>query len=289
MSKLFRNMQEAEKHSAERPANSAAVAELLTEIGGEVEAARKASSVPLSKCEAIELPSLHRPILLATDEDATTHSAFESYRSLRTKLMHFQSTQGVRSIVISSAIPGEGKSVSSFNLALSLAQLESQRVLLVDGDIRTAGLSGTLGVADQPGLADVLSGHAKFTDVIRSTNIPRLYVVGAGQLTGAAADLFAGSKWPDFVGNGNELFDMVVVDSPPILGLADFELITAGCDGILIVVRARKTKRDILSEIRHHLEGKAVLGVILNGQKQQSRRYGYGYYYYGRSSRRPRA
>jgi capsular exopolysaccharide synthesis family protein len=201
--------------------------------------------------------------------------------------MHFQSTQGVRSVMVSSAIPGEGKSVSALNLALSLAQLETQRVLLIDGDIRTAGLSGVLGIADKAGLADVLSGHAKFTDVLRSTDIPRLYVAGAGQLSGAAADLFAGSRWPDFIGCGNELFDMVVVDTPPILGLADFELISAGCDGILIVVRARKTKRDVLTEIGQHLDGKRVLGVILNGQKQQAKRYGYGYYYYGRSTRRP--
>jgi capsular exopolysaccharide synthesis family protein len=286
MSKLFRNIQEAEKHSVERPAGSAAVAELLAEIGAEVEVGRKASSAPLSKCETIQLPDLHRPVLLAADENVATHSAFESYRSLRTKLTHAQSAQGVRSVVVSSSIPGEGKTVSALNLALSLAQLETQRVLLVDGDIRTAGLSGILGVADQAGLADVLSGHAKFTDVVCSTNIPRFYIVGAGQLAGPAADLFTGSKWADFVGCGNELFDMVVVDSPPILGLADFELISAGCDGILIVVRARKTKRDILAEISQHLEGKAVLGVILNGQKQQSRRY--GYYYYGRSTRRPR-
>ncbi len=286
MSKLFRNMQEAEKHSVDRPASSAAVAELLSEIGAEVEVGRRASSAPLAKCESVQLAPLHRPVLLAEDEDTTTHSAFESYRSLRTKLMHCQSTQGVHSVMVSSAVPGEGKTVSALNLALSLAQLQTQRVLLVDGDIRTAGLSGVLGVADQAGLADVLSGRAKFMDVIYSTNIPRLHVVGAGQLEEAAADLFAGTKWADFVGSGNELFDMVVVDSPPILGLADFELMSSGCDGILIVVRARKTKRDILTEISPHLDGKAVLGVILNGHKQRSRRY--GNYYYGRSTRRPR-
>lgn len=285
MSKLFRNIQEAEKHSVGRPASSAAVAELLSAIGAEVEVARKSSSAPLSKCETIQLAPLHRPVLLPGDEDADTHPAFESYRSLRTKMMHSQSTQGIRSVVVSSAIPGEGKTVSALNLALSLVQLETQRVLLVDSDIRTAGLSGILGIADQAGLAEVLGGHAKFTDVVRSTNIPRLYVVGAGQLVGAAADLFPGTPWADFVGHGNELFDMVIVDSPPILGLADFELISAGCDGVLIVVRARKTKRDVLQEIRQHLEGKRVLGVILNGQKQQSKRY--GYYYYGQGSRRP--
>jgi len=286
MSKLFRNMQEAEKHSVERPASSAAVAQLLTEIGAEVEVGRKANFAPLSQCESIQLPHLRRPVLVAEDEDISTHSAFESYRSLRTKLMYCQSTQGVHSVMVSSAIPGEGKTVSALNLALSLAQLQTQRVLLVDGDIRTGGLSGILGVADQPGVADVLSGQAKFMEVVCSTNIPRLYVIGAGQPEGAVADLFAGSKWSDFIGCGNELFDMVVVDSPPILGLADFELMSSGCDGILIVVRARKTKRDVLAEINQHLDGKAVLGVILNGHKQQSRRY--GNYYYGRSTRRSR-
>jgi capsular exopolysaccharide synthesis family protein len=201
-------------------------------------------------------------------------------------MMHFQSAEGIRSVVVSSAVPGEGKTVSAFNLAVSLVQLETQRVLLVDSDIRTGGLSRILGAADQKGLAEVLSGHSRFADVVRSTSIPRLYVVGAGQHMGATADLFAGSKWADFVGCGNELFDMVIVDSPPILGLADFELISAGCEGVLIVVRARKTKRDTLTEIGPHLQGKKVLGVILNGQKQQSRHY--GYYYYGPGTKRPR-
>lgn len=286
MSKLFRDVQEAEKHSVERPANSAAVAELLTVISTEVEAAREASSTLLSKCQRIELPPMQRPILLTTDEDSTTHSAFESYRSLRTKLLHLQATQGVHSVVVTSAVPGEGKTVSALNLAISLVQLE-QRVLLVDSDVRTAGLSGLLGIADQSGLADVLSGRARFPDVLHSTSIPRLYVVGAGELVGAAADLFAGSKWSEFIGECNESFDMVVVDSPPILGLADFELIHTACDGILLVVRALRTKRDTLTEISQHLEGKKVLGVILNGQKQQSRHYGYGYYYYGRGGKKP--
>ena len=286
MSKLFRNMQEAEKRSVERPASSAAVAELLTAIGGDVEAARTASSAPLLKCESVQLPAFGRPVLLAADESVDTHSAFESYRSLRTKMMHSQSTQGIRSVVVSSAIPGEGKTVSALNLALSLVQLETQRVLLVDADIRTGGLSGVLGIDEEVGLAEVLGGRARFVDVVRSTNIPRLYVVGAGQPEGATADLFPGAAWADFIGHGNELFDMVIVDSPPILGLADFELISAGCDGVLIVVRARKTKRDTLQEISQHLEGKKVLGVILNGQKQQSKRY--GYYYYGQGTKRPR-
>src|SRR5271157_4121983 len=120
MSKLFRDMQEAEKHSVERPANSAAVAELLSVIGSEVETAREASSSVLSKCQCIALPPMQRPILLAEEEDSSTHSAFESYRSLRTKMMHFQSTQGVHSVVVSSAVPSEGKTVSALNLAISL-------------------------------------------------------------------------------------------------------------------------------------------------------------------------
>ena len=285
MSKLFREMQEAERHSVEQPANSAALAELLTVVGAEAEAAREATSAPLLNCQSVELPPMKRPVLLTTDEETTTHAAFESYRALRTKLTRFQTAQGIRSVAVSSAVSSEGKTVSALNMAISLAQLETQRVLLIDGDLRTAGLSGLMGIVDKPGLAEVLGGQATFRDVVLSTNIPRLFAVSAGELLTPASDLFAGSKWKEFVGSCNETFDLVIVDCPPILGLADFDLISAVCDGVLIVVRARKTKRDTLTEIGQHLQGKKVLGILLNGQEQ--RRKNYGYYYYSRGKGKP--
>jgi capsular exopolysaccharide synthesis family protein len=282
MSKLFREMQEAESHSVERPATSAALAELLTVVGAEAQTARQAISAPLLNCESVQIAPMHRPVLLAADEHPSTHVAFESYRALRTKLTRFQSTQGIRSVVVSSAVSGEGKTTSAVNLAMSMAQLETQRVLLIDGDIRTAGLSGLMGLADKKGLSEVLAGSVGFDQVVLSTNIPRLFTVTAGELLSAASDLFAGSRWKEFIGYCNEIFDMVIVDCPPILGLADFDLISSACDGVLIVVRARKTKRETLTEMTQHLQAKKVLGIVLNGQERRPTNY-YGSYYYSRA------
>jgi protein-tyrosine kinase len=282
MSKLFREMQEAANGPVGPMTGSTALAELLTVVGSETEAARQATASPLQECKHIELHPEDRPVLLTAGEQTSTHPAFEAYRALRTKLSRFQSAQGVRSILISSAVAGEGKTITSMNVAMSMAQLENQRVLLVDGDIRTAGLSHMVGTEGENGLGQILTGKSTFQAALRSTNVPRLYMVSAGEALTAASDLFAGPKWQEFIGWCNEMFDMVIVDCPPILGLADFDLISGACDGVLIVVRARKTKRETLTEIAQHLQGKKVLGLILNGQERQRTNY-YGNYYYTRT------
>jgi protein-tyrosine kinase len=282
MSKLFREMQETARNAAAgRTATAVALTELMNTVQAETEVTRKATSMPLANCQTVALPSMPPPILLSGDEDPTTHSAHESYRSLRTKISRLQSSQGVRSLAISSAVAGEGKTVSALNLAISLAQLESQRVLLVDGDIRTGGLSGVVGLTERVGLSELLQGQCTLDKAVVATDVPRLYLAGAGELTSAASDLFAGAKWKEFIGWCNEIFDMVVVDCPPILGLADFDLISAACDSVIIVVRARRTKRETLAEIGQHLQGKKVLGVVLNGQEKRHPNY-YGYHYYTR-------
>jgi capsular exopolysaccharide synthesis family protein len=281
MSKLFREMQEVGTSATTDSANAVALTELLHTVHAETQATRAATSTPLLGCQSVNLLPMKRPILLSGDESTATHTAFESYRSLRTKITRLQSSQGIRSLAISSAIAGEGKTVSAINLAISLSQLETQRVLLVDGDIRTAGLSGVMGVTDKPGLSEFLQGKCQFTNGVLSTNLPRLYVVGAGALTSAASDLFSNTKWKEFIGWCNEIFDMVVVDCPPILGLADFDLISASTDGVMIVVRAHKTKRETLSDLGQHLQGKKVLGIILNGEEKRKNNY-YGYHHYSR-------
>ncbi len=279
MSKLFHDMQDAARHSAERPANSPALAQLLESVGADAEAAREATSTVLQGCRQLQMLPLNRPILSADDETPSTHGAFEAYRALRTKLVRFQSGEGIRSVVVSSAEAGEGKTVSVLNLAMSLAQLPSQRVLLIDGDLRTSGLSALTGAVEPPGLAEVLAGEATFEAVPVSTNIRNLYIVGAGEAKSPAADLFAGPRFRDFIGWCNEVFSMVLIDCPPMIGLADFDVVSNACDGVLIVVRAQRTKRDILANLRSKLQGKKLLGVLLNGQERQRHKTHYGYYY----------
>jgi capsular exopolysaccharide synthesis family protein len=279
VSKLFHNMQDAARQSAERPADSPALAELLEEVGAERETVSRATANALQSWRRLEMLPLKRPFLVASDETPSTHGAFEAYRALRTKLVRFQSTEGVRSVVVTSAEAGEGKTVSVVNLALSLAQLPSQRVLLIDADLRTSALSSVTGAVEAPGVAEVLAGEAAFETAPMATNVPNLYIVGAGEAKKPAGDLFAGPRFRDFIGWCNETFNMILVDCPPIIGLADFDVVSAACDGVLIVVRAMRTKRDVLTTVGPTLQGKKLLGVLLNGQQRQHRKAHYGYYY----------
>jgi len=279
VSKLFHNMQDAAKLSAERGADSPALAELLEEVGADTEIADRATSNVLQDCRRLEMLPLKRPFLPSSDETPATHGAFEAYRALRTKLVRFQSGEGVRSVVVTSAEAGEGKTVSVLNLALSLAQLPSQRVLLIDADLRTGGLSAVTGAVEPPGLAEVLAGEAPFEAAVIATNVQNLYIIGAGEAKRPAGDLFSGPKFKDFIGWCNQTFTMVLVDCPPMIGLADFEIVSAACDGVLIVVRAQRTKREVLTTLRPKLQGKKLLGVLLNGQERQRHRAHYGYYY----------
>lgn len=279
MSKLFHDMQDAARHSADRPANNPVLAQLLESVGADAEVARAATSTALDGCRRLDMLPLKRPFLVADDETPSTHGAFEAYRALRTKLVRAQSAEGIRSLVVTSAEAGEGKTVSVLNLAMSLAQLPSQRVLLVDADLRTFGLSTVTGAVETPGLAEVLAGEAPFEAAPVVTNIRNLYIVGAGEAKKPAGDLLAGPKFKEFVGWCNEVFSMVLVDCPPMIGLADFEVVSAACDAALVVVRAQRTKREVLTTLGPKLQGKKLLGILLNGQERRRHKTHYGYYY----------
>ena len=208
--------------------------------------------------------------------DEYTRQALESYRALRTRLMRQQTTSGLRSVVISSSLPGEGKTLTALNLALSCSQLPDMRVLLVDADLRTRGLTKLEGSPEGPALAQVLAGQARFEDAVLATDLPNLYVVGAGTVPVSSPDLFVGPRWKEFMGWCSESFKLILVDSPPILSLADFELISNACDGVLVVVRARSTRRELLRKTASQIDSKKLLGVVFNATESGTG----GYYYY---------
>jgi capsular exopolysaccharide synthesis family protein len=236
----------------------------------------------LAKCRKIEIPS--RSLLHGQfgDSESLRH-AEESYLGLRTRLLKLRSSQGIRSLVVTSSVPGEGKTHTSLNLAHYCAQLHDMRILLIDGDLRNCGLSQALGINSSSGLAEVLSGQYKPEDVILATDNPNLHVVSSGAASGAPAELFASSRWQEFITWCNQSFMLTIVDSPPVLNLSDVELITVPCEGVLMVVRALKTKREILQKCAGQLDSKKLLGVVFNAMHEASiLRYQYGYYDRGR-------
>lgn len=219
----------------------------------------------LRSCRKIRLaPHPQVPVILSP-EGETAQLAVESYRALRTRLMRMQAVEGLRSLVLTSAFPGEGKTLIALNLALCYAQLHGMRVLLVDADLRTRGLSRLLGPTAGPGLAGILGGRAQAEQAILATHLPNLYVLEAGTPSVSPPELFSGSEWKEFVGWTSESFKLILVDSPPVLPLADFELIAAGCGGVLVVVRASHTQREVLQRAVKAVDSKKLRGVILNG------------------------
>jgi len=230
----------------------------------------------VDQTKKIEIPYTS---FLATrfDGSDSLHSAAESYSALRTRLLRMRSTRELRSIVITSSSPGEGKTLNSFNLALCCSQLQDMRVLLVDGDIRTGGLSRLMGGSALPGLATILSSEQyRPESAVVETDQPNLYFCAAGSTTQPPPELYASNRWTEFVNWCHESFQLVIVDSPPIMTLADVELMTAACDGVLAVVRARYSRRDMLQKSASQLDSKKFLGLIYNNSDSIHQKYYYG-------------
>jgi capsular exopolysaccharide synthesis family protein len=206
----------------------------------------------------------------------SAHYAMEAYRALRTRLMRLQASKGLRSVAMSSTVPGEGKTITTLNLGLCFAQLHGMPVLLIDADLRTKHLTQRFENASGPGVSEIMSGEASYEDVVRKTENPNLYLVAAGSAKVAPPELFTGTAWSEFVARCKEKFSLILIDAPPVRPLADFELICAGCDAFLMVVRALHTQREALQQIASQIDPKKLVGVVLNRAEVHSKT---GYYH----------
>jgi protein-tyrosine kinase len=242
----------------------------------QTDVAQAVSVAPAILEEAPQKVTLPQSIFLSAQFSGSEaiRSAEESYRVLRTRLLRLSSSREFRSTVITSSVQGEGKTLTSLNLALSCCQLQNTRVLLVDGDIRTARLTQAIGIASE-GLADVLSGRCDPQSAILETNQPNLFVCGAGFSAHPPAELYAGGEWREFIEHCRDHFDLVLIDAPPVLNLSDVELMTAACDGVLLVVRASHTRRDMLQKVASQIEPKKLIGLVYNFSEGPHHKYYY--------------
>src|SRR3989449_8005030 len=147
-------------------------------------------------------------------------------------------------------------------LGLCYAQLPQQRVLVIDGDMRSRGLTSMLDHPSSPGLAEILSGDVAPDEAIVATNQKNLFILPAGTISSPSPELFIGTRWQEFLGHCGEMFKVILIDTPPILPVADFELISAACDVIVIVVRAHHAQRKALQKTASTLDTKKLVGVV---------------------------
>lgn len=206
--------------------------------------------------------------------------ASEQYRALKTKLYQMREKGRLQTILVTSAAPGEGKTLTSVNLALTIAQEINQRVLLVDADLRRPNVHHTLGLPQRAGLADMLKGDRPIDALITPTPVVGLYLLQAGSIPENPAELLNTQRMKDLLKNAADRFDWVILDSPPFLPLADTELMSTLVDGILVVVRALQTPADLISKSAQGLQGKKVLGIVFNcNQDMKHSNYYYSYHY----------
>jgi capsular exopolysaccharide synthesis family protein len=212
------------------------------------------------------------------------HSAgAEAYRTLRTKLLFSRAAGELKTIVVTSPFTQDGKSTTAANLATAFAQ-HGMRTLLVDCDLRRPTQHEIFRVPREPGLTELLSGDGIVAGTGRRTNIEGLSLITAGALPPDPSELVGSSRMRNLLARFAESFDVIVVDSPPVLPVADAAILSTMADGALLVVRAGATNRKAAQLAVQQLEDvdARVLGVVLNDPKAQVPlydQYGYASYY----------
>ena len=202
------------------------------------------------------------PLLSAERED---RKAADQYRLVRTKIVQHPRNPSI--VVVSSPGTGDGKTVTAVNLAAALALSSEEKVLLLDADFHRSMVHAYLGISEVPGLAEVLAGTSPFENALLCVRqLPNLYVLPAGESNIHPTELLASPCWRAFTCRIQQHFRRVIVDCPPVEAVADYDLITAVCDGVFLVVRPDHTDRRLCFSALKTI-GEKLLGVIINDLK----------------------
>ena len=211
----------------------------------------------------------------------------ESYRALRTSLLLSNLGAPPKVIMITSALPQEGKTTTSINSAVVLAQ-KGVRVLLIDADLRRPSIHKNLGMGPHAGLSNVLTGSATLEEAITHTSIlPNLDVLTAGTPPPNPAELLASSNMRDLLAQLREQYDHIVIDTPPSLSVTDAVVLSPRADAVVLVIRSGQTTKQALRRSRDILTqvNAKVVGVLLNAVDLSSPDYYYYYEYQGKYAR----
>lgn len=204
----------------------------------------------------------------------------ESYKTIRTNLKFSLNKEGCRKIVITSALPRDGKSMVTVNLAVSLAQT-NERVLIIDGDLRKARVHKFFGIKNIPGLTNLLGGFSELSEVIKPTDFKNLFIIPCGVVPPNPAELLASESMKNLISQLEKEFDYILIDSPPVNIVSDALTLTPIVDGVIVVTKQKVNTHPEMQRMINSLEfvGARIIGIILNGvDLRESRNYYKGYY-----------
>jgi len=237
----------------------------------------------LARCAQCEWKPDTKTMLFFNGEENALGT--EQFRTLRSRLYQMREKMSLKKILITSALPQEGKSFVSANLAQVLVRQHGRRVLLIDGDLRVARLHSALGTTSSPGLADYLLGESDEFSIMQRGPMDNLFFVPSGRSVTHPAELIANGRIRTLLQRVEPLFDWIIVDSPPSVPVSDASQLANFCDGVLMVVRSHTTPYDTAQRARQEFQGKTMVGVVLNGITKEDSYSRYCYEVYEKSAK----
>ncbi len=229
----------------------------------------------LARCPQIAWTPDTRTMLFFGDDENRVGS--EEFRTLRSRLYQIREKLPLKKIMVTSALPKEGKSFVGTNLAQVMVRQHGRRALLIDADLRNPGMHRHLGAPQGPGLSEYLMGEADEFSVLQRGPMENLFFLPAGRVVPGASELLANGRLKLLLQRLEPMFDWVIMDSPPVIPVADSTLLAGFCDGIVMVVRSNSTPSDLARRAREEFQDKLLLGVVLNGAPSGKQ----SQYYYG--------
>jgi capsular exopolysaccharide synthesis family protein len=204
----------------------------------------------------------------------------EAFRGVRTNVLFTSADEKVKTILVTSTGPNEGKTVVASNLAISLAQTK-QRVVLIDADMRRPRVHQVFGVSQEPGLVEVVDGRAKPSRVILQSDIPDLWILPSGAIPANPAELLSSSQFKQFIEVLGQSFDWVIIDSPPVMAVTDAALVANVVAGVLFVLGAEQATSPMALNALDQLEAARArfVGAVLNKVNLKGDSFFYGDYY----------
>ena len=221
-------------------------------------------------------PDLRTMLFFQDDENRT---GAEEFRTLRSRLYQIREKLSLKRLMVTSALPKEGKSFVTANLGQVMVRQHGRRALIIDADLRSPGMHRHLGAPQTPGLSDYLLGECDEFSVLQRGPMENLFFLPAGRVVSSAPELLSNGRLKLFLQRVEPLFDWIIMDTPPVIPVADSTLLANFCDGILMVVRSNATPSDLARRAREEFQDKLLLGVVLNGSP--SGKLARSKYYYG--------
>lgn len=220
------------------------------------------------ECVSIDISTARvEPHLVAITQPRSAYC--EHFRSLRTRVLHASEKNKLQAIVLTSASVGEGKTLTTMNLAWLLAQTDGVRALVIDSDLRRPCVTNYLGIDERVGLSEVLADEAKLEDCLVRLEPAGLYFLPGGAPRENVAELLSGPRFSRVLAETRRMFDFILIDAPPLGVFTDAAVLMNRADAALLVVRAGKTRYSAVNKLLEQLPRDRMLGVVLNGSEEE--------------------